>query len=299
MTFAGPAQPEPEYNRKTPASGPTVLRIVLGGQLRRLREEAGLSRAQAGDLIRGSESKISRLELGKVSFKARDVADLLDAYGVTGERRQTLLELVEQANRPGWWHQYGDVLPQWFETYLGLEQDAARIREYQLQFVPALLQTADYARAAIRLGHPSADERELQRRVELRMRRRELLTRPDPPHLWVVMDEAVLVRPVGGRAVMRAQLRHLAEICSMPTVTVQVVPFSAGGHAAAGGAFTLLRFAEPGVPDIVYLEQLTGALYIDKPAEVERYQKVMDRLCVDAEPDRRTPDIIADVLRRM
>ncbi|WP_289009204.1 helix-turn-helix transcriptional regulator [uncultured Thermomonospora sp.] len=299
MTFAGPAQPEPEYNRKTPASGPTVLRIVLGGQLRRLREEAGLSRAQAGDLIRGSESKISRLELGKVSFKARDVADLLDAYGVTGERRQTLLELVEQANRPGWWHQYGDVLPQWFETYLGLEQDAARIREYQLQFVPALLQTADYARAAIRLGHPSADERELQRRVELRMRRRELLTRPAPPHLWVVMDEAVLVRPVGGRAVMRAQLRHLAEICSMPTVTVQVVPFSAGGHAAAGGAFTLLRFAEPGVPDIVYLEQLTGALYIDKPAEVERYQKVMDRLCVDAEPDRRTPDIIADVLRRM
>jgi len=299
MTFAGPAQPEPEYNRKTPASGPTVLRIVLGGQLRRLREEAGLSRAQAGDLIRGSESKISRLELGKVSFKARDVADLLDAYGVTGERRQTLLELVEQANRPGWWHQYGDVLPQWFETYLGLEQDAARIREYQLQFVPALLQTADYARAAIRLGHPAADERELQRRVELRMRRRELLTRPDPPHLWVVMDEAVLVRPVGGRAVMRAQLRHLAEICSMPTVTVQVVPFSAGGHAAAGGAFTLLRFAEPGVPDIVYLEQLTGALYIDKPAEVERYQKVMDRLCVDAEPDRRTPDIIADVLRRM
>lgn len=299
MTFAGPAQPEPEYNRKTPASGPTVLRIVLGGQLRRLREEAGLSRAQAGDLIRGSESKISRLELGKVSFKARDVADLLDAYGMTGERRQTLLELVEQANRPGWWHQYGDVLPQWFETYLGLEQDAARIREYQLQFVPALLQTADYARAAIRLGHPSADERELQRRVELRMRRRELLTRPDPPHLWVVMDEAVLVRPVGGRAVMRAQLRHLAEICSMPTVTVQVVPFSAGGHAAAGGAFTLLRFAEPGVPDIVYLEQLTGALYIDKPAEVERYQKVMDRLCVDAEPDRRTPDIIADVLRRM
>ncbi|ACY97537.1 helix-turn-helix domain-containing protein [Thermomonospora curvata] len=299
MTFAGPARPEPEYNRKTPASGPTVLRIVLGGQLRRLREEAGLSRAQAGDLIRGSESKISRLELGKVSFKARDVADLLDAYGVTGERRQTLLELVEQANRPGWWHQYGDVLPQWFETYLGLEQDAARIREYQLQFVPALLQTADYARAAIRLGHPSADERELQRRVELRMRRRELLTRPDPPHLWVVMDEAVLVRPVGGRAVMRAQLRHLAEICAMPTVTVQVVPFSAGGHAAAGGAFTLLRFAEPGVPDIVYLEQLTGALYIDKPAEVERYQKVMDRLCVDAEPDRRTPDIIADVLRRM
>ncbi|SEG80551.1 Helix-turn-helix domain-containing protein [Thermomonospora echinospora] len=280
-------------------SGPTALRIVLGGRLRRLREEAGLSRAEAGALIRGSESKISWLELGKVGFKPRDVGDLLDAYRVTGDLRETLLSLAAQANRPGWWHQYSDVLPQWFETYLGLEQDATRIREYEVQFVPGLLQTEDYARAVARLGHPAAGADEIERRVELRMRRQRLLTGPASPRLWAVVDEAALSRPVGGRAVMREQLRHLIDMCAMPGVILQVVPFESGGHAAAGGAFSILRFAESELPDVVYLEQLTSALYVDKPADVERYLAVMERLCLDAEPPSRTADVIAGILDRM
>jgi transcriptional regulator with XRE-family HTH domain len=266
-------------------AGPTMPRMLLGAQLRRLREAAGVTREEAGYAIRASESKISRLELGRIGFKPRDVADLLTLYGVgdTAERA-TLLAVVEQANAPGWWLPYKDVLPGWFEPCLGLEQAASVIRTYEVQFVPGLLQTEDYARALIELGHETASPLEIDRRVELRMRRRGLLRDPGGPRLWAVLDEAALRRPYGSAAIMRAQLEHLIEMAELPHVSLQVMPFSVGGHAAAGGPITILRLPGGELPDVVYLEQLSTAVYLDKPADTEHYRHVMNQLGVEAEP---------------
>lgn len=272
----------------SPQQGPTVLRIALGGQLRQLRERRGISREDAGEAIRGSHAKISRLELGRVGFKQRDLADLLTLYGVTDpEERAVFLNLARQASAPGWWHQYSDLLPGWFETYLGLEQAAAVIRGYEPQFVPGLLQTADYARAVIGLVHGDEPDEEIDRRIALRMRRQRILTDVNAPTVWLVIDEAALRRPYGGRAVLRGQITHLLEVSEAATVTLQVVPYEVGGHAAAGGGFAILRFAAPELPDVVYLEHLTSALYLDKRADVDKYLGVMNRLAVQAHtPDR-------------
>ncbi|WP_413232074.1 helix-turn-helix domain-containing protein [Micromonospora rifamycinica] len=276
-----------------PATGPTVLRMLLGAQLRRLREASGVTREGAGWEIRSSESKISRMELGRVGFKERDVADLLTLYGVTAdEERGALLKLARDANSPGWWHRYGDVLPGWFQSYLGLEAAAALIRSYEVQFVPGLLQTPEYARAVVLLGHRGAAVDEVDRRVELRMQRQQLLRRADPPQLWAVIDEAALRRPIGGREVMRGQLTALIEATRSPHVRLQVIPFDAGGHAAAGGAFTILRFGDDDLPDIVYIEQLTSALYLDKREDLDYYAAAMERLCVEATPPERTPEVL-------
>jgi Domain of unknown function (DUF5753)/Helix-turn-helix domain len=279
-----------------PATGPTVLRMLLGAQLRRLREGAGVSRESAGWEIRSSESKISRMELGRVGFKERDVADLLTLYGVAAtEEREALLKLARDANSPGWWHRYGDVLPSWFQSYLGLEAAAALIRTYEVQFVPGLLQTADYARAVILLGHRGAPAAEIERRVRLRMERQELLRRSDPPQLWAVLDEAALRRPIGGPQVMRAQLDALIEATAAPHVQLQIVPFAAGGHAAASGAFSILRFGDQELPDIVYIEQLTSAIYLDKRDDLDYYALAMERLCVEAAPPERTAELLARI----
>jgi transcriptional regulator with XRE-family HTH domain len=278
--------------------GPTVLRIVLGSQLRRLREERQITCEEAGTAIRGSHSKISRLELGRVRFRRRDLVDLLTLYDITDEADQeAMLSLADRANEPGWWHSYSDILPNWFEVYIGLEEAASRIRAYEVQFVPGLLQTEDYARAVTLLGHPTAAGHEVERRVGLRMRRQSLLTSDEPPHLWAVVDEAVLRRPLGGVQVMRRQLRHLQELTELPNVTLQMVPFKLGGHAAAGGPFSILRFAEGDLPDVVYLEQLTSALYLDKRDEVDHYHMVMERLCIDAEPASQIRDTLGRYLR--
>ncbi|RSN68509.1 XRE family transcriptional regulator [Actinomadura sp. WAC 06369] len=271
--------------------------MLVGAQLRRHREAAGISTEAAGYEIRGSHSKISRMELGRVGFKERDVADLLTLYGVADPGvREPLLALAEHANQPGWWQRYGDVVPGWFEPYLGLEQGAVLIRQYEVQAIPELLQTEKYARALLRARHPESPQEEIDKLVELRMERRRVFARPDPLKLWAVIDEAALRRAVGGPGTMRGQLRHLIEMAKRPNVTVQVLPFSAGGHAAEGGPVTLLRFAEPELPDVVYLEQLTGALYPDRPSEIARYQDVLNRLGVQAEPPVRTPEVLRAVL---
>jgi transcriptional regulator with XRE-family HTH domain len=283
-----------------PRGGPTVLRMMLGAQLRRLRESRQVSREEAGYAIRASHSKISRLELGRSPFKQRDVADLLTLYGITDEReRETLLELARRANAPGWWHQYSDLLPSWFEVYVGLEEAASTIRTYEVQFVHGLLQTEDYARAVIRLRHGKGPESDVERRVSLRMRRQRLLTQADGPRLWSIVDEAALRRPLGGRDVQRGQLEHLIQIAALPHVTLQILPFHAGGHAAAGGPFTILRFAEPDLPDVVYLEQLSSALYLDKQDDVDDYTAVINDLSVQAELARATPDLLKAILEQI
>ncbi|MEU7590986.1 helix-turn-helix transcriptional regulator [Micromonospora sp. NPDC049230] len=280
-----------------PTTGPTVLRMLLGAQLRRLRESSGVTREGAGWEIRSSESKISRMELGRVGFKERDVSDLLTLYGVTEEHeRDALLKLARDANSPGWWHRYGDVLPTWFQSYLGLEAAAALIRSYEVQFVPGLLQTREYARAVVLLGHGAAGPDEIDRRVALRMQRQQLLRRDSPPQLWAVVDEAALRRPIGGPEVMRGQLTALIEATKTPHIRLQVIPFAAGGHAAAGGAFTILRFGDQELPDIVYIEQLTSAIYLDKRDDLDYYAVAMERLCVEAEPPERTAEILGRLL---
>lgn len=280
-----------------PGSGSLVSRILLGSQLRRLREEKGISRDAAGYHIRASESKISRMELGRVGFKQRDVADLLTLYGVTEEsERNALLELARGAHGAGWWHSYSDVLPGWFQTYVGLEESAASIRTYEVQFVPGLLQAPDYAKAVTRLGRRAAPEEEVDRRVRLRMRRQEQLLSGRGPDYLAVIDEAALRRPLGGPEVMRAQIRHLIDLGQRPNITVQLMPFRHGGHAAEGGPFTILRFPEQDPPDVVYLEQLTGAMYLDKHDDVAQYHQAMDRLREESQTPEQTIDLLGAAL---
>jgi transcriptional regulator with XRE-family HTH domain len=280
-------------------SGPTVLRMALGAQLRRLREASDLSTAQAAEAIRATQSKISRLERGRSAARQRDVADLLTRYGVTDEvERERLLSLTRQAAAPGWWQQYNDLLPRWFELYVGLEKAASVIRTYEVQFIHGLMQTEDYARAVILIANSHAPAGEIDRRVSVRMKRQQMLTQPEAPELWAVLDEAALRRAPCGRDVMRAQLEHLLQITELPNVTHQIVPFHAGPHAAAGGPFTILRFSEPDVPDVVYLEQLNSALYLDQPDDVIGYMTVMNQLCVQAETGAASRAILSQLRRQ-
>jgi len=290
----------PRNDSPADAPGPTVARMILGQHLRRLREAAGVTPDQAGYEIRASRSKISRMENGHVGFKERDIRDLLMLYGAIDEHtRASLVSLTRQANTPGWWSKYGDVLADWFEGYLGLEAAASIIRTFELQFVHGLLQTEDYARAVTLLGHGAASKEDIDRRVRLRLGRQQLLTGPKPPQLWSVLDEGALHRPVGGRAVMRAQMNHLVEVSALPNVTVQIVPFSRGGHAAAGGSFTTLRFDDPDVPDVVYIEQLTSALYLDNRDDVDHYLEVVNRLSAEALTPTQTRTFLAELAREM
>lgn len=279
------------------ASGPTVRRIVLGGQLRRLREAAGVSREEAGYAIRGSESKISRIELGRVSFKERDVADLLTLYGIGDEEEhETFLDMVRKSNEANWLLRYNDVVPKWFQGYVSLEEAVARIQTYEILFVPGLIQTQRYTSAVIRQGLPDASEEEIEHRVKLRMQRQRVLAHPRAPRLWAVVDESALRRPIGGMDVLREQIEHLLEVTKMPNVSLQVLPMDSGRFAAES-PFSILRFADAELPDLVYIEHLCGALYLDKPDDVEIYSKVSHRLAVEAQTPNDTRKTLARILR--
>jgi transcriptional regulator with XRE-family HTH domain len=281
--------------------GPTVHRLMLGSQLQRMRAEAGVTSDEAASAIRASRSKISRMENGRVGFKERDVDDLLDLYSVTDPRlRDRVTALLRLANSPGWWSRYADVTADWFEEYLGLETAASVIRTFEMQFVPGLFQTPEYARAVTLLGHSAAPAHEIDQRVALRLSRQHLLTSQQAPTVWSVLDEGAIRRPLGGRPVMREQLSRLAEIASgLRNVTLQVVPFESGGHAGAGGSFTMLRFAGQEVPDVVYIEQLTSALYLDKREDVDHYMEVIDNLSAEALSPAETLEFIAKAAREL
>jgi hypothetical protein len=278
--------------------GPTVRRMLVGAQLRRLRTEAGLSREEAGAAIRASEWKLHRLENGQVGFKERDVVDLLRLYGVTDPGEvAALVELAHQANQPGWWQPYGDLLPLWFRAYVDLESAAAVIRTYEGQLVPGLLQTTDYMRAVIGGAYLGAAPEEVERRVTLRLGRQQLLRRPDGPRLWAVVDEAALRRPAGGPEVMRAQLERLIDAARLPNVTLQILPLGAGAHPAMVGAFSILRFADQELPDVVYLEHLTNAVYLDKREDLDQYLHVMESISVRSQPPDKTAEILAKIVK--
>jgi hypothetical protein len=286
-----------EPPRGGPGGGPTVRRMLLGAQLRRLRVEAGISREQAGEAIRASEWKIHRLENGQVGYKERDITDLLGLYGVTDPVEiATFITMAREANQPGWWNAYSDLLPEWFLAYVHLEAVAAQIRTYEGQFVPGLLQTEAYMRALMRGTLLDDRPDEADRRVTLRLTRQQLLTRPDPPRFWAVADEAALRRPVGGRAVMRAQLERLIETAELPNVTLQVLPFDVGAHAAGVGPFTILGFPDRELPDVAYCEQLTSAMYLDKPEDVQQYRRVMESVCARSAAPDKTVEILKGIV---
>jgi hypothetical protein len=279
-------------------SGPTALRMVLGTTLRRYREAARLGEAEAGNAIRGSHSKISRIELGRVAAKQRDVGDLLTLYGVTDQQvRGRLLELARQAGAPGWWQQFADVMPDWFERYLGLERAASEIRGYEVQFVHGLLQTQGYARAVSKIGNQHVSAEEIERKVALRMERQRLLTDPAPPRIWAVLDEAALRRSPNGPETMRGQLRHLLEVTGLPHVRLQIVPFRNGAHPASGGPCSILRFDGWDIPDVVFLEQRSSALYLDDPDQVRDYRIMMDNLVTQAVTPEASREMLAAILR--
>jgi transcriptional regulator with XRE-family HTH domain len=285
-------------NQTPPGGGPTVLRMILGRQLQALREKAGMSYDQAAAAIYSSSYTIRRMERAEGGLKALTVKSLLMAYGVTDVREiDAFLALARDASKPGWWHSYNDVLPGWFRTFVGLEEAASLIRGYDPHSVPGLLQTPDYALASVRTGFPGAAEDEVRRRVELRLARQHILARPDPPRLWLVLDENTLRRPAAttGPEIMRAQIDALIAAAVRPHITIQVLPFAAGLHPAMYGPFRLFRFDAEEQPDIVYGESLTSAYYVDKPDETAVYAQALDRISAQATPTQDTEKTLRSI----
>ncbi|MCL7428289.1 helix-turn-helix domain-containing protein [Streptomyces sp. NPDC057806] len=275
---------------------PTVGQVVLGKRLQELREAAGLKREEAAKVLRVASATVRRMEMAEVSLKIPYVQVLLETYGVPEEEAAAFVSLAEEANQPGWWQRYHDVLPDWFSLYVSLEGAARLIRSYEPHFVPGLLQTEDYARAVLEAGTigqtgPAA----IERHVALRMERQRLLESPDRPHLWVIMDETVLRRPVSDHpSVMREQLDKLLEFAERDRVTLQIAEFARGPHPGTYAPFTLFRFAEPELPDMVFTEYLTGALYLDSRTEVAAHLEVLDHMSTSAATADRTRKILRD-----
>jgi transcriptional regulator with XRE-family HTH domain len=282
-------------------SSPTVKRRRLAAELRRYRDQAGLTIDEVAERLEWSTAKISRIENARVSVLPRDVKFLLGVYGLS-DRDQTwdvLLTLARESRQKGWWHQYGEAVPEWFEVYVGLEAEAATISGYDAEFVPGLLQTEEYARAVHRASLIRATDDEIEQRVRMRMARQELLTSDDAPQVWLVLNEAVIRRTVGGRATMHGQLTQLISAASLPNMTLQVVPFSVGAHPAMDGSFSILSFPEPADPNIVYFEYHTGALYLEKTSEVSRYKLMIDHLRAAAQPVDTSRALIARVAEEL
>jgi transcriptional regulator with XRE-family HTH domain len=278
------------------SESPTVLRILLGAQLRQLREVAGITMDQAALEIRGSRPKVARLEMGRVAPKERDVVDLLTLYGVPGDEHETLRTLARQANAPGWWHKYSDVLPDWFEHYIGLEAAASRLSVYEVQFVPGLVQTEDYARAVTHLRHDNGSRRGIDREVQFQMARQAILDRPDPIGMRLILDEAALRRQVGGEAVMRRQFRHLADMADRQDIAIQLIPFGNTSRPVPG-SFSLLEFDDPDLFDIVFSEHIGGGFYLDGAEGVDYYRRLMQRLAAQALPEDETRAFLRQLLR--
>lgn len=283
-----------------PRPGPTVGQLVLGKRLLDLREQAGLSREDAAKVIRVAQATVHRMETAKVALKVVYVERLLAVYGIAAPEIAAFVELVEEANQPGWWQRFHDILPDWFSAYVALEAAASLIRVYEPAFVPGLLQTTGYARTVMETG-PLGQTRpaEVERHLALRMQRQALLTRPGAPRFWAVLDETVLRRHVGSAEVMREQIDHLLDVGRRRNVTLQIAEFAAGHHSGAHGPVALFRFDEGELPDMVYVEYLTGAVYIDERNEVASHHAVLDEIAAQAATARRTKEILLDLRKEL
>ncbi|MFJ9046362.1 helix-turn-helix domain-containing protein [Streptomyces sp. NPDC102347] len=289
---------EPYLDRPEPA--PTLLKMLVGVQLAGFREDAGLSQDQAARSVGFSGAKLSRIESGRGRRPPTetDVRALLDLYGTDGYEASVLLKLLQRAGEPGWWQRYDKrLMPEWFDRLVGLQEAAATIRTFEIQYVPGLLQTAAYTRAVVERGLPHAPASEVQRRVELRMRRAELLMRQDAPQLWAVIDESVLLRVLGDRAVMREQLEHLAVMADRSNVTVQIVPLNVTNASAPAIPVTYLRFGGLDLPDVVYLEHIRSANFLEDRDETEEYRIVLDRLADEALKPRESVELLRRTIR--
>ncbi|MFI6488519.1 helix-turn-helix domain-containing protein [Streptomyces sp. NPDC050564] len=275
-------------------AAPTVGQVVLGRRLQELREAAGLKREEAARVLRVAPATVRRMEMAEVALKIPYVQVLLTTYGVADEELDAFVALAEEANQPGWWQRFHDVLPDWFSMHVSLEGAAWMIRSYEPHFVPGLLQTEDYARAVLEAGTVGQTGPEaIERHVALRMNRQQLLTRENPPHLWVIMDETALLRPVSIHAsVMRDQIDRLLQAMESDHITLQVAEYAKGPHPGTYTSFALFRFAEPELPDMVYSEYVTGALYLDSRAEVATHLEVLDHMSAHAASAQRTKNIL-------
>jgi transcriptional regulator with XRE-family HTH domain len=276
---------------------PTVRRRRLALELRRLREAARLTCEEVAEHLECSTSKVSRIETGRVSVSPRDVRDMLDLYGVSAQQGASLVQLARDSRQKGWWHAYSDTIAPRFATYIGLESAASEIGIYEVTLIPGLLQTEDYARAVLMAGTVGGDHDGVERNVELLMARQPLLTSADPPRLWAVLDEAALRRTVGGAGLMRLQLEHLLDLARLPNVAIQVIPFGAGAHPAMGRPFVILAFPERADPDVVYLEDLTSALYVEDVDEVDHYNMFFNHLRATALSFEDSASLIMSVIK--
>lgn len=278
-------------------SSPTVKRRRLAAELRRYRETAHLTIDEVAEHLEWSAAKISRIENARVSVLPRDVKFLIRTYGLSeqDEAWEPLLALARESRQRGWWQQYGEAVPDWFEVYVGLEAEAATIFGYESEFVPGILQTEDYAWAVHQAQMIGATNEEINRLVQVRMARQETLTSSDAPQVWLILNEAVIRRLVGSGSVMQEQLERLIEASRLPNLTLQVIPFNSGAHAAMDGSFKLFSFPEPTDPQVVYIEYETGALYLEKQPEVERYKLMFDHLRASALPVDASRRVIARV----
>jgi transcriptional regulator with XRE-family HTH domain len=274
---------------------PTVRRKRLGIELRRLREQADLTCEEVGQRLECSGTRISRIETGRINVRPGDVREMLEIYGVTGSEASSLVQLAREARRKGWWHTYGRVLPTWFETYIGLESEAVRLHDFQPLVMPGLLQTEDYARAVLRAAPSAGTTGDIDRQVALRMDRQAVLAQASPPDLWVVLSESVVRAQIGGPAIMRAQLSRLIDVAERVTVTLQVLPFTASAHVHPISPFTILEFAEAADPAVVYLEHLTGSLFLESEDEFRHYTVVFNRLRAEALEAGQSVDLIAQI----
>lgn len=292
--FQDPGLPSLDRLLSEPGSSPTVLRIAIGGRLRKLRKAADVSSLNAARHIRCHYSKISRVECGEVPLKERDVLDLLDLYGADPAERAAAAELVELSNRSGWWERYSDVVPGWFDKLIGLQEGASVIWTYELQLVPGLLQTPEYAFAVTQKGFPLHDRVDIEARVDLRVERQEVLNRENGPRLWALIDSRVLDRRLGTPQVMHRQIMHLVELMDHPRITLQIVPED---FITVGTSVTLIRFPLD-LPDIVYLEKSLTADYLDRPGETEHFRALLDPLATTAYSPERTRELLLAAAER-
>lgn len=270
-------------------TGSTVPRWRLGRELGKLREQSGLKTAQIESRTGFSRSKIYRMETGKSPSRRADVEILCQIYRAPARLTKALTALATETTKTGWWHSYGDVIPEWFELFAGMEAYAESMDIYEPELVTGLLQTHDYAAEIMRTAEADGDDEEIERHVDLRLTRQARLDDDDAPRLHVILNEAVIRRPVGGAAIMAEQLRHLVDVSQRENVAVRLLPFSAGAHAAMMAGFTYMRFPQRAISDVIYHETRTGGLYLDKAAQRKPYRQMwrdIEDRALDADASR-------------